>query len=52
VVQGFGPQTIRDFYERLRSSPIAQIGGLLAAWWIFPVLFDPVWSVVRGLLYL
>jgi Zn-dependent protease len=51
VVQGFGPRAVEQFYDRLRQSPIAQIGGLLAAWWIFPTLFRPVWRFVQTLLY-
>ncbi|MFZ5890214.1 MAG: site-2 protease family protein [Myxococcota bacterium] len=51
VVQGFGPRPVQEFYERIRHNPVAQIAGLLAAWWVFPVFYLPVWSLVSRLLY-
>jgi Zn-dependent protease len=51
VVQGFAPPGVQSFYERIRQSPVAQIAGLLGAWWVFPIVFVPVWRVVRALLY-
>ena len=51
VLQGFGTQGIQRAYARMRESQLFQIGGLLAAWWIFPTLFRPLWAMVRTLLY-
>lgn len=51
VVQGFGPRSLSLFYDRLRESPVARIVGLLGAWWVFPIVFTPVWRVVGSLLY-
>jgi Zn-dependent protease len=51
VVQGFAPRQVSAFYDRIRMSPVAQIAGLLGAWWVFPIVFTPVWRLVSMLLY-
>lgn len=50
VVEGFGPPGVRSFYERARQSPMLQLLGLLAAWWVFPSLLKPVFRFVNLLL--
>lgn len=50
VVEGFAPRATGSLYEKFRETPILQLGGLLIAWWIFPVIARPAVSLVFKLI--
>ena len=50
VLEGFGPPSVRSFYERARQNPMFQLLGLLGASWVLQSLARPVFRVVNQLL--
>ena len=46
VVEGFAPRTTGSLYDKFREVPMLQLGGLLIAWWIFPLIAQPAVQLV------
>ncbi|HET6373372.1 MAG TPA: M50 family metallopeptidase, partial [Candidatus Polarisedimenticolia bacterium] len=51
ILQGLFPTGIGRLIDLLRANPMMSLLGLLVAWQIFPSIFQPVMSLVLGLLY-
>jgi len=48
---GFAPETARRYQGFLRSTPMLGWIGMFAAWHLFDVLFDPIFTAAASLLY-
>lgn len=51
IVHGLFPDSIGRVIESLRGNPMMGLLGLLAAWRIFPYIFQPIFSQVLSWLY-
>lgn len=48
---GFPPDTARRYLQFLRTTPMLGWLGMFAAWQVFDVVFDPVFTVAISLIY-
>jgi Zn-dependent protease len=51
IVEGLFPNSLGKLYDRMREIPILQVVGLLVAWNVFPVLSNPAFVFVVGLVH-
>jgi Zn-dependent protease len=51
VVEGFAPRGVRAIYDSIRQNSMLQLIVLLGAWYVFPILLNPVFRLVRNALY-
>jgi Zn-dependent protease len=48
---GFAPETARRYQGFLRSTPMLGWIGMFAAWHVFDIVFDPIFTAAASLLY-
>jgi Zn-dependent protease len=51
VVEGAAPRATESFYDRLRSTPMLQVLGLVLAWHLFKYIAIPAFHTTVDLLY-